>query len=685
MSEKTCIICGRPSSLLDPTRHCPGCVERPTLSVRPAEQAAVPLVEDPDAPDVLVGTELGGCRLLKRVGDGGMGTVYQAEQLSLGRTIALKVIHPHRSTPKLVARLHGEARVVASLSHPNILQVYDVGSAGGLHFIVLEYVDGPSLRTLIAEGLHEQPGRAIDILRQALMGLGHAHARGIVHRDIKPDNILLAGGGLVKLADFGLAKALDSDQHLTTTGVVIGTPHYMPPEAARGLPLDGRSDLYSLGATMYHALAGVPPFGAETAMGILYRHIHDTAPALDLVNPRVPAGVAALLARLMEKEPASRPATSEEALEALERALELSLAEGAFVPAIRRAGAAQAAPADGSARSLLAVHELQPGVADSGSAAPGLDSGLPEQHAAVIVEAAPGPTEALPLPTVRLGAIRRRSPAATAAAALLGGILLTWAGLQIRPDTALHLSATPRSARAIGVLTDHVAAELSAASVLAAFPGGSLAGDGPEAPGLEAPFHLAEAAVVADVASLEGLAAEARGAAVDLPSEASAPAGPEALLLAAVQPAAAGPGAAQDAVALVAVNLADSNESASASNQVLERATAFTNSVNAANWKSTAYYFPAKDCRFAKDPGEKRVRKALASVLGLPDGTRIRSLRPTGVRVEPGDGTARVGLEVQIEGRRSPYVVWSRWAKSCGRWRLEADPLQKGRFLFFNY
>jgi serine/threonine-protein kinase len=295
---------------------------------------------------------LGGCRLLSRIGGGGMGVVYRAEQLSLGRAVAVKLVRPASAgDEEFISRLRSEARLIATLNHQHVVQVHDIGHEAGFHYIVMELVDGPSLRGLMQRGLDPEPERSRGWLRECLLGLAHAHGKGIIHRDLKPDNILIGPGDQVKLADFGLAKALDTDQRLTATGLVLGTPLYMSPEAARGEALDARSDLYSLGATFYHLMAGVPPFRAETPVGILYRQIHDPLPPLLRLNPAADPELAGVIERLLAKSREARFASCQEALVAIGGSPALRVASAPAARGLEPAGGSAASsrfkPRDG--------------------------------------------------------------------------------------------------------------------------------------------------------------------------------------------------------------------------------------------------------------------------------------------------------------------------------------------------
>src|SRR4051794_12281662 len=210
----------------------------------------------------LSGQTLGDFLVERLLGQGGMGEVYLARQISLDRPVALKVLRPEStSNPTYMARFESEAWAAAKLNHPNIVHIYTLGGLGGTRFIAMEYVQGANLREYLKKkGVPDLP-LALAIMRQAGLAVGAAGEAGLIHRDIKPENLLLTRKGQVKVADFGLARLPDAEhQHLTAPGMTLGTPMYMSPEQVQGKDLDHRSDLYSLGVTFYHMLAGQPPF-----------------------------------------------------------------------------------------------------------------------------------------------------------------------------------------------------------------------------------------------------------------------------------------------------------------------------------------------------------------------------------------------------------------------------------------
>ncbi|QDT01259.1 serine/threonine-protein kinase [Adhaeretor mobilis] len=261
----------------------------------------------------LTGKTLGDYCVLRQLGAGGMAEVYLANQESLSRQVALKVLQPAlASDASYVQRFTNEARAAASLVHANIVQIYEVGRAEGIHFIAQEYVPGKNLSEVLRKQGSLPPRLVLDVLRQVAAALHKASEQGIVHRDIKPENLLLSSSGEVKVADFGLARVLNVDAQalsspaLTQVGVAMGTPLYMSPEQIESRDVDFRSDLYSLGVTAYHLLAGEPPHTGETALAIAVQHLNVQPKPLREVREDVPAGMVRVIKRLMAKQPADR-------------------------------------------------------------------------------------------------------------------------------------------------------------------------------------------------------------------------------------------------------------------------------------------------------------------------------------------------------------------------------------------
>lgn len=273
----------------------------------------------------------------RRLARGGMAQVYLARDRSLDRPVAVKELVPEfAADPSFVERFRREAQAAANLSHPNIVGVYDWGAQDGTYFIVMEYIDGPSLsRVLRADGpLH--PRRAAEIASETAAGLGFAHSRGVVHRDVKPGNVLLTRTGQAKVTDFGIARALSSpDEDLTQAGSVMGTATYFSPEQAQGLPVDPRSDLYSLGVVLYELVTGRPPFAGETPLAIAYKHVQDDPPPPSTLISDLPEGLEAIIMKLLSKRADDRYASAEELRADLRRFLagEPTLAERGLVAA----------------------------------------------------------------------------------------------------------------------------------------------------------------------------------------------------------------------------------------------------------------------------------------------------------------------------------------------------------------
>ncbi len=289
----------------------------------------------------LTGVLLGDFQVDRLLGRGGMGEVYLARQVSLNREVALKVLRPDLISPTYLSRFEAEAWAAAKLNHPNIVHIYTLGLVDGLRFIAMEYVQGTNLREyLLRKGPPDLP-QALSIMRQAGAAVGAAGEVGLVHRDIKPENMLLTKKGQVKVADFGLCRDLDSDRHhVTQPGVTMGTPLYMSPEQARGQGMDHRSDLYSLGVTYYHMLAGHPPFRAETALALAMKHVVDIPVDLAVHRPDLPPELCKLVMKLMAKLPADRYQSASEMLRDLAR-----LRESLHLSALAAAsGVAIAAP-----------------------------------------------------------------------------------------------------------------------------------------------------------------------------------------------------------------------------------------------------------------------------------------------------------------------------------------------------
>jgi serine/threonine-protein kinase len=271
----------------------------------------------------LSGQTLDDFHLLRRLGQGGMGQVYLAEQRSLKRRVALKLLKADlAANPTSLQRFKAEAEAVARATHANIVQVYAIGEAAGVHYMALEYVEGRNLRDYLAKKGPPEITLALSIMRQVAAALQRAGELGLIHRDIKPENILLTRKGEVKVADFGLSRCFADTApplHLTQTGVTMGTPLYMSPEQIEGRPLDPRTDIYSFGVTCYHMLAGQPPYRGESAYQVAVQHVQARPVPLQEVRRDLPAELCALVHKMMAKEPDQRYQTCRELLKDLNR------------------------------------------------------------------------------------------------------------------------------------------------------------------------------------------------------------------------------------------------------------------------------------------------------------------------------------------------------------------------------
>jgi serine/threonine protein kinase len=265
------------------------------------------------------GSRLGTYRIMETLGHGGMGVVYKAQDERLDRPVALKVLSRQLTASKaFIERFQREARAAAALSHPNITVIYFIGDEDRTHYYAMEFVLGKNLAELVKEQGPFPVARALDVLRQCAHGLRAAAQSGIIHRDVKPSNVLLTPDGRVKITDFGLAKAVvGAALELTSTGVVMGTPTYMSPEQGRGGTVDHRSDIYSLGATLYHLIIGSAPFDADSPIALILKHLNE--PVMFPREAKVGDEVKGLVARMLEKEPERRFPTYDALLEAIDR------------------------------------------------------------------------------------------------------------------------------------------------------------------------------------------------------------------------------------------------------------------------------------------------------------------------------------------------------------------------------
>jgi serine/threonine protein kinase len=280
--------------------------------VIPDEEPAIARPVDP-----FIGRTFGGYELVEPIGRGGMGMVYRGYQVSLQRSVAVKLLNKALvDNDEFIKRFQREARSMATIHHQNIVSVIDFGESDGIWYMVAEFVEGTNIARMIRDKLMIPPDELVPLVVHCLSGLAYVSKSKVIHRDIKPDNILIDKDGVAKIADFGLAKDLSKEEtDLTAAGSAMGTPAYMSPEQCMGHPLDGRSDLYSLGVTVYYALTGEKPFTGRSSFDIMTKQREYNPPMVHEINPRVPKEISKLVARMMEKLPSNRYPDSSECRE----------------------------------------------------------------------------------------------------------------------------------------------------------------------------------------------------------------------------------------------------------------------------------------------------------------------------------------------------------------------------------
>src|SRR6201995_2357331 len=257
-------------------------------------------------------------RVMSRLGSGGMADVFLAEDQQLGRKVALKLLH-HRfaQDPDFVERFRREAQAAAGLQHPNVVSVYDRGTFDDTYYIAMEYLPGRSLKQLIREEAPLDPLRAIDITIQILKAARFAHAHGVIHRDLKPHNVIVDDSGHAKVTDFGIARAGASD--MTETGSIMGTAQYLSPEQAQGHAVNVQSDLYSIGVILYEMLTARVPFDAESPVTIALKHVSEAPTPLSAINPNVPPELEQTVLWVLNKDPVDRPVDADQLITVLEQ------------------------------------------------------------------------------------------------------------------------------------------------------------------------------------------------------------------------------------------------------------------------------------------------------------------------------------------------------------------------------
>ncbi len=302
-------------------------------------------------PDSFIGRTIGSYRIEGKLGEGGMGAVYRAVHRKLDREAALKILPRHLvdSNPQFVARFFVEARAAAKATHPNIVQVYDAEEADGVCYIAMEFVRGRDLKALLAEKGRLSGLEAVGLVMQAARGLGAASERGFIHRDVKPANLMLAQDGVLKIADFGLAKNVGEATDLTRPGQVMGTPSYMSPEQANGEKADFRTDIYSLGVCLFEMVTGARPFTSETPIGLIKKHCLDPVPDPLEKSPDLHPAFGPLIRKMMAKSRDERFGSYGELLGSLET----------LSQALRAGAADEGSGADGEPTGITALAEAR--------------------------------------------------------------------------------------------------------------------------------------------------------------------------------------------------------------------------------------------------------------------------------------------------------------------------------------
>ena len=288
----------------------------PALGARLAATPPGPGAGSPGGgePEVEIGSTFAGHRIDSVAGRGGMATVFRATDLTLGRTVALKLIDPNLAQdPVFRARFERECRLAAALDHPNIVDVFHAGEERALLYVTMRFVEGTDLRALLADGARLDPGRAVEIVAQVADALDEAHRHGLIHRDVKPGNILIRRRGEREhayLTDFGITKERTGGSELTRTGFAMGTADYMAPEQAQGGEVDERADIYALGCVLFRTLTGMLPYERSSDVDTMWAHVHESPPSLLDAQPDLPAALAPILEGALAKRPDDRPARS---------------------------------------------------------------------------------------------------------------------------------------------------------------------------------------------------------------------------------------------------------------------------------------------------------------------------------------------------------------------------------------
>jgi serine/threonine-protein kinase len=273
------------------------------------------IVKEPD----LTGKNLSNYKIIEKLGKGGMATVYKAHELSLNRIVALKVLSSKLSEDaEYIKRFQREAQAAAQLNHQNIVQIYAIGEEEGIHYFAMEHIKGKTLSDIKKDKGILDSAYSVNVIKQVAEALSEAHKAGLIHRDIKPSNIMIDSTGKAKVTDFGIAYVIEAKTKLTRDGSIIGTPEYLSPEQCEGKKVDGRSDIYSLGVTLYEILTGKTPYEADTPVSMLMKIVKGTFPPIGEVNPNVPEQLQKIVEKMMQTNPDNRYANADELIKALD-------------------------------------------------------------------------------------------------------------------------------------------------------------------------------------------------------------------------------------------------------------------------------------------------------------------------------------------------------------------------------
>jgi len=423
----TCPVCGHRFSPIghEDLQRCPQCNTLFSLKTGdPVGSGMQYSAADGEAPDDLIGSTIRGCFVDRKLGEGGMGAVYHARQLSLDRSIAIKVMPTELARNRnFIQRFEREAKSLARINHPNILHIYDFGEdqTHGIYFMIIEFVDGKDLGEILRSRDTITEPEALDIVRQALLALETASQKGVIHRDIKPDNLMIAKDGTCKVSDFGLAKGYGDFTEVTTAGVRVGTPAFMSPEQCDGGDIDARSDVYSLGCTTFLALTGHLPFNGDSPFSIMLKHKTELAPSLRKYRADADPRMDNLIQRMLAKRPADRCGELRELIDIVQD-LQVSLAKAGSNQARRSTGDRPRSLDDSGAARLLPDGPTLPGddadvplalrhafgdnKGDSKHDLPAVDLGHPGQKSPPPLPVSPLPPAAVSPPPVLLDDLR---------------------------------------------------------------------------------------------------------------------------------------------------------------------------------------------------------------------------------------------------------------------------------------